>query len=77
MNILHMKYALEVARAGSINKASENLLVTQPNVSRAIRELENDLGIQIFKRTAKGMDLTVDGEQFIRYANKLSNQIIR
>lgn len=75
MNILHMKYALEVARAGSINKASENLLVAQPNVSRAIRELENDLGIQIFKRTAKGMDLTVDGEQFIRYANKISNQI--
>ena len=75
MNILHMKYALEVAKAGSINKASENLLVAQPNLSRAIKELENDLGITIFERTTKGMNLTVDGEQFIRYANKISSQI--
>ena len=48
MNILHMKYAVEVAKAGSINKASEILLVAQPNLSRSIKELEADLGITIF-----------------------------
>ena len=40
MNILHMKYAVEVARIGSINKASEELLIAQPNLSRSIKELE-------------------------------------
>ena len=75
MNILHMKYALEVARVGSINKAAENLLVAQPNLSRAIKELEASLGITIFERTPKGMNLTVEGEQFISYAVKISDQI--
>ena len=65
MNILHMKYAVEVAKAGSINKASENLLIAQPNLSRSIKELETDLGISIFDRSAKGMVLTPDGEEFI------------
>ncbi len=75
MNILHMKYAVEVARAGSINKASEILFVAQPNLSRSIRELESDLGISIFDRSAKGMKLTPDGETFIGYATEILDQI--
>ncbi len=75
MNILHMKYAVEVAKAGSINKASENLLIAQPNLSRSIKELETDLGISIFDRSAKGMVLTPDGEEFISYATKILSQI--
>ncbi len=75
MNILHMKYAAEVAKAGSINKASEILLVAQPNLSRSIKELEADLGITIFDRTAKGMFLTPEGEEFIERANQILRQI--
>lgn len=75
MNILHMKYAVAVADAGSINKASEVLLIAQPNLSRSIKELEYDLGITIFDRTAKGMLLTPEGEEFIGYARKILNQI--
>ncbi len=75
MNILHMKYAVEVANAGSINKASETLLIAQPNLSRSIKELESDLGIKIFDRSAKGMILTPDGEEFIGYAKKILGQI--
>ena len=75
MNILHMKYAVEVARLGSLNKAAESLLVAQPNVSRSIKELEGDLGITIFKRSAKGMELTPEGEEFIRYATNILRQI--
>ena len=75
MNILHMKYAVEVARIGSINKASEELYIAQPNLSRSIKELETDLGIQIFDRSPKGMVLTPEGEKFIRYARKVLNQI--
>lgn len=74
MNILHMKYAVEVARAGSINKASETLLIAQPNLSRSIKELETDLGITIFERSAKGMGLTEEGERFIGHAKKLLAQ---
>jgi DNA-binding transcriptional LysR family regulator len=75
MNILHMKYAVEVAKVGSLNKASETLLVATPNISRSIKELEGDLGINIFERTAKGVTLTPEGEEFISYAKELLNQI--
>ena len=75
MNVLHMKYAVEVAKEGSINKASEKLLIAQPNLSRSIKELEADLGISIFARSSKGMNLTPEGEEFINYAKKILHQI--
>ena len=62
MNLVHLKYAVEVAETGSINKASEKLYVSQPNLSRAIKELEASLGVTRFDRSAKGMVLTPDGE---------------
>lgn len=75
MNILHMKYAVTVARLGSLSKAADALLVAQPNISRSIKELEADLGITVFSRTAKGMVLTPDGEEFIGYAESILKQI--
>lgn len=75
MNILHMKYAYEVAKTGSLSKASEALLIATPNLSRCIKELETDLGITIFDRTTKGMQLTPDGEEFMNYAKSILLQI--
>lgn len=75
MNILHMKYAVEVSKAGSLSKASENLLIAVPNISRSIKELEADLGITIFDRTAKGMYLTPDGAEFINFAKDILTHI--
>lgn len=75
MNILHMKYALEIARCGSINKAAEVLLMNQPNLSRAIKELETTLGVKIFSRSAKGMVPTPEGEKFLSYAGSLLKQV--
>ena len=75
MNLLHMKYAVEVARIGSINKAAEELYIAQSNLSRCIRELEADLGIVIFDRSSRGMLLTPDGEAFIRAARDALRQI--
>ena len=75
MNILHMKYAVEVARLGSLNKAAETLMIAQPNISRSIKELEADLGITIFRRSAKGMVLTPDGEEFMDYARDILHRI--
>ena len=75
MNILHMRYAVEVAKLGSLNKAAESLVIAPPNISRSIKELESDLGISIFDRTAKGMCLTPEGEEFIGYAKGILGQI--
>lgn len=75
MNLQHIKQTVEVAKAGSLSKASEVLLTATPNISRAIKELESDLGITIFHRTAKGMELTADGEQFISFAKSILAQI--
>lgn len=75
MNLVHLKYAVEIAKIGSLNKAAENLYVGQPNLSRAIKELESSLGITIFERSAKGMVLTPDGKTFIGYASKVLSQV--
>jgi len=75
LNILHMKYAVEVAKAGSLSKASDTLLVAVPNISRSIKELEADLGITIFARTTKGMELTPEGEEFMNFAKGILSQI--
>lgn len=70
-----MKHAIEVARAGSLSKASKVLLIAAPNISRSIKELENDLGITIFDRTKNGMKLTPEGEEFIDFAKGILSQI--
>ena len=70
-----MKYAYEVAKLGSLGKASEKLLIAVPNLSRSIKELEADLGITIFDRTSKGMILTPEGERFMGYAKSALNRI--
>ncbi|MBQ8921734.1 MAG: LysR family transcriptional regulator [Oscillospiraceae bacterium] len=75
MNILHMKYAVKVSEIGSLNKAAEQLLIAQPNLSRCIKELEAALGITIFVRSTKGMSLTPEGEEFIAYAKQVLRQI--
>ena len=75
MNLLHMKHAVEVARAGSLGKAADRLLIAAPNISRSIKELETDLGITIFERTQNGMKLTPEGEEFINFAKEILGQI--
>ena len=75
MNILHLKYAASIAEIGSINKAAEELHVAQPNLSRVIKELEADLGITIFQRSAHGMMLTPEGEQFMGRARSILKQV--
>lgn len=75
MNLLHMKYAVEIAETNSINKVAEKLFVGQSSISRAIKELESNLGVTLFERSAKGMFLTPDGEVFVRYAKTALKQI--
>jgi len=75
MNILHLRYAVEIEKTKSISKAAENLYMNQPNLSRAIKELEEDLGILIFKRNSKGISVTIQGEELLIHAKKILKQI--
>ena len=75
MNILHLKYAVEVEQTGSITQAAENLYMGQPNLSKAIRELEKNIGIAIFKRTPKGFVPPARGEEFLITAKKILAKI--
>ena len=75
MNILHLKYAVEIANTRSISQAAENLYMGQPNLSRAIKELETNLGITVFNRTTKGISVTPEGEEFLRYARRILEQV--
>ncbi len=75
MNLLHLKYAVEIAETNSMTKAAERLYTAQPNLSRAVKELESTLGIPIFRRTSKGIFPTPQGEEFLSYARMILSQV--
>ncbi|MBQ4113012.1 MAG: LysR family transcriptional regulator [Clostridia bacterium] len=75
MNLQYIRYALEISRTGSISKAAENLSVAQPNLSRAVKELETGLGISIFDRTRTGMTVTPEGERLLTAGEKLLRDV--
>ncbi len=74
MNINQLKYVLETAASHSMREAATRLFVSQPALSSSIRELEDELGIVIFERTNKGINLTVEGSEFLTYAKKAVGQ---
>ena len=75
MNTTYLIYALEIERVGSISQAAQNLYMAQPNLSKAIRELEKELGFTIFKRTAKGVSPTEEGTEFLYHARQIMEQV--
>ena len=75
MNIQHLRYAIEVAKTGSITQAAENLFMGQPNLSKAIRELETSLNIRLFRRSSRGVLPTPEGEEFLQYARSIITQV--
>lgn len=68
MNFNHLEYAVAVEKAGSIRKASQNLYLSQPYLSGMLKGLEEEVGYRIFNRTAAGITLTREGEEFIKSA---------
>ena len=67
MTLQNLRYIVEVARCRSFSKAAQSLFMTQSALSAAVRETEEELGIQIFRRTNRGVTLTVDGEDCVRH----------
>ena len=75
MNLQQMKYVVYTAQYYSISKAARALFVTQPNLSSAIKDLENELGIQIFDRNKKGVSLTKAGAELVSHIQPILKQI--
>lgn len=75
MNTVLLQYAVEVEKTGSITQAAANLYMEQPNLSKAIKTLEESLGAPIFKRTSKGVVPTARGRIFLEHARSVLVQI--
>lgn len=74
MTFQQLSYVVEVSKCGSINKAAHNLFLSQSGISTAIRDLEDELGIQFFSRSNRGVEFTPEGEEFVSYAISLLEQ---
>lgn len=74
MTLQQLKYIVMVAETGTISKAAKELFISQPSLTKAIRELEKEMHITIFERTNKGISVSKDGEIFLGYARQVIEQ---
>lgn len=74
MTLQQLKYVLKIVECGSINEAAKQLFISQPSLSNAVKELENEVNIEIFNRSAKGISLSADGVEFLSYARQIIEQ---
>ncbi|MCI1936212.1 MAG: LysR family transcriptional regulator [Bifidobacteriaceae bacterium] len=74
MTLLQLKYIVKIVECGSMNEASHELYISQPALSSAVKELEKEMGIEIFTRSSQGITLTVDGAEFLTYARQVLDQ---
>lgn len=74
MTLTQLNYFITIAEVKSINKAAEQLYVSQPSLTSAVQELEKELGITLFFRSGRGVTLTNDGSEFLLYARQLMGQ---
>lgn len=74
MTLQQLKYAVAVAECGNVTAASQKVFISQPSLTTAIHELENEIGITIFSRTNKGVVVTNEGDEFLGYARQVLEQ---
>ncbi len=74
MTLTQLRYAITVAGASSMNEAARSLFISQPSLSTAIRELEDEIGVVLFRRTNRGISLTPEGDEFMGYARQVVEQ---
>lgn len=74
MTLAQLRYTIAIAKAGSMNEAAKSLYISQPSLSTAIRELEAETGVEIFRRTNRGIAVTPAGEEFLGYARQVVEQ---
>lgn len=74
MTLQQLHYTIVISETGSMNKAAERLYISQPSLTNAVKELEREIGITVFKRSGKGVSLTADGMEFLTYARQVYQQ---
>ncbi|MCR4887694.1 MAG: LysR family transcriptional regulator [Ruminococcus sp.] len=74
MTLQQLKYILTISATGSMNKAAEQLYVSQPSLTSSVQELEKEIGIKVFNRSGRGVTLTNDGAEFMQYARQVVGQ---
>lgn len=74
MTLQQLKYAITVADCGSMNEAAKRLFISQPSLSETIKDLEMEIGIDIFLRSNRGVVITPEGMEFLGYARQVSEQ---
>ena len=74
MTLQQLKYALTIADCGSMNEAAKQLLSSQPSLSETMKELETEIGLDIFLRSNRGIVITPEGEEFLGYARQVTEQ---
>lgn len=74
MTLIQVHYLIVIAETNSLNKAAEQLYVSQPSLTSAIKELEKELGVTLLYRSGRGVTLTNDGVEFLLYAKQLYSQ---
>jgi len=74
MTLQQCRYIVEIDRHKSISKAAESLFVTQPSISKAVKDVEDEFGITVFKRTNRGVCFTKEGNELLFYAKALLEQ---
>jgi LysR family hca operon transcriptional activator len=75
MELRHLRYFVAVAEAGSLTVAAGKLHTSQPSLSRQIRDLEDEVGAQLLKRSARGIELTAAGRAFLDHARAVLSQV--
>jgi DNA-binding transcriptional LysR family regulator len=75
MTLLQLNYLIEISKCSSISQAAKRLYVTQPNLSKAIKNLEDELGISIFHRSSQGIEFTKEGLELLYYATHVLKQV--
>jgi len=66
-----LQYFIAVAEQGSVTRAAQNMSISQSSITEAIKELETDLGVELFERHPRGLHITHNGHQFLRHATKI------
>ena len=74
LTLQQLRYVTMVAKTGTITEAANKLYISQPSLTSAIHELENEMNIVIFRRTNKGVSVTKEGEDFLGYARQVLEQ---
>ena len=74
MTLQQLKYSLTIADCGSMNEAAKQLFISQPSLSETMKELETEIGLDIFLRSNRGIVITPEGEEFLGYARQVTEQ---